>query len=245
MVVPQVTRGRCLRGWCRAVPAGCATALLLASAASRAEGLDVAAGLLSDKVTRGFSKSQGRATWEVDARYHDDSGWFAGLGVADRRPGSASGRFEWIASAGVGWSLDAAWTMQAGVARYQNTGGRRTVDADYTDLTISADWHGRGNLLVTASPDTRTGSRRGWTVLAEAAWRQPLADGWALDVGVGAIDRSGIGSPGYGYGSVGVSTSAGPLRVFGTRIVSRAVDSGALPASARASRWVLAVVVVR
>lgn len=226
------------------MPAGCAAALVLASPAPRAEGVDYAIGLLSDKVTRGFSKSQGRATWEVDAQYHHDSGWFAGLGVADRRPGSGSGRFEWVASAGLGWPLDADWTMQVGVARYQNAGGRRTIDADYTDFTLSADWRGRGNVLVTASPDTRTGSRHGWTVLAEAAWRQPLADGWALDLGIGAIDRSGIGSPGYGYGSIGLSASVGPLRVFGTRIVSRAVESGALPPSARASRWVLAVVVV-
>jgi hypothetical protein len=216
--------------------------LTISSSALRAEGLDVAVGLLSDKVTRGFSKSQGRATWEVDALYHGDSGWFVGLGVTDRRPGSASGRFEWVASVGQGWPLDADWTVQIGAARYQNSGGRRTIDADYTDLTVSADWRGRGNLLVTASPDTRTGSRRGWTVLAEASWRQPFADRWSLDIGVGTTDRSGIGSPSYGYGSVGLSASVGPVRVFGTRIVSRAVDSGALPASARASRWVLAVV---
>lgn len=244
MVVTQVTRGRCLRRWCRAVPAGALATLALSSTGSRAEGLDLAVGLLSDKVTRGFSKSQGRATWEVDGQYHGDGGWFVGLGVSDRRPGSASGRFEWVASVGVGLPVDADWTLQLGAARYQNAGGRRTIDADYTDLTVSADWRGRGSLLMTASPDARTGSSRGWTVLAEAAWRQPLADRWSLDVGIGAIDRSGIGSPSYSYGSAGLSASFGPVRVFGTRIVSRAVESGALPGSARASRWVLAVVVV-
>ena len=46
-----------------------------------------ALGLVSDKVVRGLSQTQGRATVLADLNYRTDGGWTAGLGFAPLRVG--------------------------------------------------------------------------------------------------------------------------------------------------------------
>lgn len=206
-----------------------------------AQGLAVSTTAMSDSVWRGYSKSQGRATWALDLAWRHDAGWFASAGLLDRRAGSAAGRWEWTLAGGRRWLIEPDWVLSTSVLRYFHAGGAR-FDADYTDLTLAADWRGRAHAVVTLSPDTRLGTRSGWVQTWEVGWHETLPWRLALDAGVGWQGNGGIGEPSYGYGSLGLSWSSGPLRLAATRIASRAVASGAFPPSTEPSRWVLSMV---
>lgn len=222
--------------------------LILLSAAlvggiARAEGLDAALTLTSDGVWRGYSRSQGRATWALDLTWRSDAGWFAAAGLLDRRAGSAAGRWEWTLMAGQRWLIEPDWVASGSVVRYAHSGGPKRIDVDYTDLNLGLDWRGRGHALLSLSPDAGSGGQRGWGKTLELGWHESLPWRLALDAGIGWQD--GAGEPAYGYGSVALSWSLGAWRVSGTRIASRAVASGAYPASTQPSRWVLSVVLAR
>lgn len=240
------TRRRAARP--RLVRALAALACVAASPVALAEGLQLSASLMSDAIWRGYSKSQGQASLALDLTWRHPRGWFAAAGLLDRRAGAATGRWEWTLALGHQWSLDglhgalADWALSASVLRYEHTGGPQRIDAAYTDFTLAADWQGRAHLLLTLSPDTRLGTRRGWNATWELAWHQRLVGALAFDAGLGWQDNQGIGSPSYGYGSAGLSWARGPLRATLTRIESRAVPSGSLPRSATPSRWVAAIV---
>jgi hypothetical protein len=212
----------------------------LACGVARAEGLSAALTLASDGVWRGYSRSQGGATWALDLTWRSDGGWFAAVGLLDRRAGSATGRWEWTLMAGQRWLVGPDWVLSASVLRYEHGGGPRRIDAEYTDLNLGLDWRGRAHALLSLSPDTHSGGRSGWVRTLEAGWHENLPWRLALDAGIGW--QHSFGAPAYGYGSVGLSWSLGDWRVSGTRIASRAVSSGAYPASTQPSRWVLSVV---
>lgn len=212
---------------------------------------DIGLSLMSDAVWRGYSKSQGRASVAVDLTWRTRRGGYLALGLLDRGAGAAVGRWEWTLALGRQWSLDgvhaalADWSIGASVLRYAHTGGPRRLDADYTDLTLAADWRGRLHALLTLSPDTRLGRRSGWNATTELAWHERLHGPLALDVGVGWQDNRGIGSASYGYGSAGLSWSAGPWRTSLVYVGSQAVARGALPRASEPSRWVFSLVLTR
>lgn len=199
--------------------------------------------IVSDSVWRGYSKSQGRATAALDLAWRLDSGWFAAAGVLDRRAGASAGRYEITTALGRVWIAEPDWALSASAARYTRLGGESRGNGDYTDLSLSLDWRGQWLATFTASPDTRRGTRSGWTSNVELGWHQRLSHGLAADVGAGWQDNHGIGGRSYGYGNVGLSWSLGPARLAASRVTSAAVRSGALPASAQASRWVVSLLI--
>ena len=217
----------------------------LACGIAHAEGIGAALTLTSDAVWRGYSRSQGRATWALDLSWRDDRGWFAAAGLLDRRDGAATGRWEWTLMAGHRWRIESDWVASASALRYAYSGGPKRIDAGYTDLNLALDWRGRAQALLAFSPDTRGGSRHGWVKTFELGWHETLPGRLALDAGVGWQDNRGIGVPAFGYGSAGLSWSLAEWRVSATRIVSRAVHSGAYPAQLQPSRWLLSVVLAR
>jgi uncharacterized protein (TIGR02001 family) len=219
-------------------------ALLLGfAAAAQAAGWQGAVGLTSDKVQRGFSENNGRAVALLDLGHAWDTGWAVAGGVAGPVYETQGGQAEFSLSLSKAWQLDNDWLVQGGVGRYEVTGAPRARAYRNKELYASLGWRGQVSLALTASPDTARfvpgdGLRSGRVWALELGLHQRLVDRLALDGGAGYLNLDGLQSPGYAYGSLGLSYGWGPVQAFVSFINSRARARGAAGATQAGPRWV-------
>ena len=217
------------------------TAAVQAQAESSVSPWSGALGLVSDKVVRGLSQTQGRATVLMDLNYRTDSGWTAGLGFAPLRVGGEaikSSTGEVTLSVGRSWQLDADWAAQLGLARYLYPDRRQRAPVyNYNELSASIGWQGRVLAVIAVAPDSYSLYGPGWPQRGHAAsvelsGRQRLAGRLTLDAGIGYYKLTAGRDTGYRYGSIGLGWGVGAFQLDLTRTVSNATTPQA------GGRWV-------
>jgi hypothetical protein len=229
----------------RAAPWAVTCALLLVIWVPWAQGAgwQGAVGLTSDKVQRGFSENNGRAVALLDLGHAWDTGWAVAGGLAGPVYEAQGGQAEFSLSLSKGWQLDNDWLVQGGVGRYEVTGAPRARAYRNKEIYLSLGWRGRVSLAASASPDTARfvaggGLRSGRVWSLELGLHERLIGRLALDAGLGYLNLDGLHSPGYAYGSLGLSHGWGPLQAFVSFINSRARAQGAAGATQAGPRWV-------
>jgi hypothetical protein len=229
----------------RAAPWAVTCALVLASWAplAQGEGWQGAVGVTSDKVQRGFSENNGRPVALLDLGHAWDTGWAVAGGVAGPVYETLGGQAAFNLSLSKAWQLDDDWLVQAGAGRYEVTGAPRARAYRNKEIYLSLGWRGRISLAASASPDTARGgaggglrSGRVWSL--ELGLHERLMGRLAFDAGLGYLNLDGLQSPGYAYGSLGLSYGWGPLQGFVSFIDSRARAQGAAGANRAGLRWV-------
>lgn len=205
-----------------------------------------AIGMATAQVLRGVSISNGAASLSVDLNHRFDSGWALGASLATLGRDARGGRWLLGVSASRSWQFDADWAAQAGLAHYAYPGGGGRHRFDYEELSASIGWLGRWSATLAVLPNTsrrdQTGQpRRGRAAAVELALHQPLGGGLAFDAGLGWMDLRRIRGAGYGYGSLGLGWSRGPLQVHAMRVFSQAAARGLATPEAGVDRWVASV----
>lgn len=204
----------------------CTAGILLAAAPVWAGGLQLSAGLLSDKVVYGQSQSAGRASAVFDTVLRTDTGWTFSSGLASLG-GAPAGRPDAEItlgfSRGASMGGDAAW--QASYARNETIAPVDRKRPGYHQLGLGYAWGERLQLSATANiglagPARGGGRTRGAATIVEAAWHQPLGRRWAVDVGVGSVAYDDVAFVNYQFTSLGLSWGLGPVQVFAGRIAS-------------------------
>lgn len=221
----------------------CVLCALGAARPARAEGWQASVAAASDKVQRGFSESDGRGVWMLDLGHAWDSGWFFGAGAAAPVYPARGGEGELSLGLSKSWQLDDNWQAQLGVSRYEVLGAAGARAYRYKEAQLSLAWRGQFSVGLAASPDTSrfapgTGLRTGRVVSLELGLHQRLWQRLAFDLGAGYVDQAGLSSPGYAYGSVGLSWGWGPVQLFVSFINSQARAVAAAGAGAAGPRGV-------
>jgi hypothetical protein len=227
--------------------AALALLVLICPLPARADAWQASAAVASDKVQRGVSESQGQAVWLLDLGHAWDNGLSLAAGAAGPVYQAQGGQGELSVTLSKAWQLDADWLAQLAASRYEVAGQPRARAYRYKELYASLAWRGRVTLALAASPDTSRfvpgeGLRTGRVWAVEMGVHQRLLGRLALDVGAGYLDQGGLQSPGYGYGSVGLSWSVGPVQTFVSCINSQARAVAAAGAAQAGPRWVATVV---
>ncbi len=247
----------CTRNFNRALRWGCLTmaarrlprrlVLLLAASCCAtsvsAAGWETALTVASDKVQRGFSESDGRTVWLFDVGHAWDSGWSLAGGAGGPVYPNRGGDGELSLTLSKAWQLDDDWLAQVAGSRYEVLGAPRARAYRYKEIQLSLAWRGNATLSFSASPDTSRfvvgdGLRTGRVWSLDLGWRQRLWDRLAFDLGVGYVDQHGLQSPGYAYGSVGMSWGWGPVQLFLSFIDSQSRAKGAAGSASAGPKWV-------
>jgi hypothetical protein len=218
-------------------------ALCASAPLASAAGWETSLAVASDKVLRGFSESDGHTVWLLDIGHAWDTGWSVTAGAGGPAYPNRGGKGELSLTLGKAWQLDDDWLAQVTTSRYEVLGEPRARAYRYKELLLSLAWRGKLTLGVSASPDTsrRAGSnglRTGRVWSLDVGFRERLWDRLAFDLGAGYVNQAGLQSPGYAYGSVGLSWGLGPVQVFASFIDSQMRSKAAAGAASAGPRWV-------
>jgi hypothetical protein len=213
------------------------------SSAASAAGWEGSLALASNKVQRGFSESDDRRVWLFDIGHAWDSGWSLAAGAGGPVYPNRGGDGELSLTLSKAWQLDDDWLAQVAGSRYEVLGEPRARAYRYKELQFSLAWRGHATLGFSASPDTSrfavgSGLRTGRVWSVDLGLRQRLWERLAVDVGAGFVDQRGLQSPGYAYGSVGLSWGLGPVQFFVNFIDSQMRAKAAAGASSAGPKWV-------
>ena len=192
-----------------------------------AAGFSASVGLLSDKVVYGNSQSGGRTSAVLDTSYRTADGWALGAGLASLGGGPTRADAEATASAGYGAAVGDNGAWQATYTRNHSVASPALRRPGFNQLGVAYGWAERLQVSALLSlglsgpaPAPARGRTRGHAGVVDVSWHQPLGQRFALDLGAGHVNYSGVAVPAYTFGSVGVSAGVGPLQVFASRIFS-------------------------
>ena len=188
-------------------------------------GFSSSVGVLSDKVVYGNSQSGGRASAVLDTSYRMADGWAFGAGLASLGGGPTRADAEATLSAGYGQALGDNGAWQATYTRYHTLGSPARRRPGFNQLGLAFGWAERLQVsalvsLGVSGPAPGGGRTRGNAGIVDASWHQPLGRRFALDLGLGHVNYSGVAVPAYYFGSLGLSWGIGPVQVFASHIRS-------------------------
>jgi uncharacterized protein (TIGR02001 family) len=221
---------------------------LMSPAAGYGAHLQGSLGVGSDNVFRGYSLSDGQFSPLADLHV-SQLHWFGGVAVDAVRlePRVRTGA-QLIAYLGYQRTFQTDWSGELGARHYDYPGDVFRARYDYEEYDATLGWRDRLSLRLIGSPDTyqaalyRAGYYRygrGRAFAGELSGRQPLASGFAAQLGVGYYDLQRQVRAGYWYWSVGltkqwdawslsvtyIGTDATARRLFGTRAGERVVGT--------------------
>lgn len=230
--------------WARV--AACVAYFALCAPVRAQAGWSFAAGVASDKVRWGVSQNDGQASAMADLNWAGDTGWAAGAGLATLHSTGHGLRGEFNLWAGRQWQWDADWSAQATGTYYSyaNSGGNGYAGyttSPYAEVSAALAWRDAATLTLQWAPRVHGAyGAVGHTLAVELALHQGLGAGFGADAGIGWYDarKAGAAAP-WAYGSLGLSWAGGPVKVFASRITSRADERAWVSDRISGDRWVL------
>lgn len=192
----------CVRGghWCSALVAG-----VFCMPADAAE-FSAYGVLTTDYVWRGVTQSDGDPAVQLGAEVAFDTGFHAGLwsSTVDIDNGANRQRdAEVIYYAGFAHDLDSRWTLVANIVAYTYPGQSGSVDYNYEELIISANFRDRAWFEYAYSPDLYNTGAVAHNVELYTEW--PAGKYLVVGAGAGYYDVSDLVGTGYGYWELGVT----------------------------------------
>lgn len=204
---------------------GLALALLAAAGAAWAGDYVATVQVTSDFFWRGLSKSAGNPSWQVNAEYVADSGFYGGLWAAKvdfnrQSRGGVEDQTEWFPYVGYSFKSDSDWVLDLQYARYIYNPDIFATDADYSEYYAFLHFRDIWTFELAVAEDAY--NRGAKLVNAQVNGRYPLGPKSQLSAGVGYFLYRDLNDYDYLYWNVGVSHSltrhlAVDARYFGDR----------------------------
>jgi len=113
--------------------------------------------------------------------------------------------------AGYSFDLGNRWSLGMNVVAYRFPGQKGSVDYDYEEVTVSANYRDVVWLEYSWSPDLYSTGNESQNIDLLAEW--PLPGELILGAGGGYYDTSELTGIGYGYWHVGVSKEVGVIDI--------------------------------
>ena len=198
-------------------------ALLIAASPAQAGDFVGSVQLTSDYFWRGYTKSAGDPSWQVNSEYVTDSGAYAGLWVAQvdfNRPGGNGNQTELTPYVGYSFQSDTDWVLDLQLARYVYNPDIFNTDADYNEYYAFLHYRDYWTFELSVADDAY--NRDANPVNFQVNGRYPLGPKSNLSAGAGYYRYRAINDYDYLYWNVGYSRSltrslALDLRYFGDR----------------------------
>lgn len=162
--------------------------------------------LTTDYVWRGVTQSDGDPAAQLGAEVAFNTGFHAGLwgSTIDIDNGPDRQRdTEVIYYAGFAHDIDGRWTLAANIVAYTYPGQSGSVDYNYEELMISANFMDRAWFEYAYSPDLYNTGADAHNVELYTEW--PAGKHLVLGAGAGYYDVSDLVGTGYGYWELGVT----------------------------------------
>ena len=172
--------------------------------------------LTTDYVVRGVSQTAGGAALQAGLTYQSARGWYAGAWGSNVDKGPT--HLEVDLFAGYTQPLARDWSIDVQFVRYEFPDGDMLLDYDYSELAVALAYRDWLRLSLAASNDTTMFTYRGLSTDRTAlAWdvgvQRPLGSRLSVVAGLGYYDLRHLFDTGYVYGSLGLYTDIGPLRI--------------------------------
>lgn len=170
--------------------------------------------LTTDYVYRGVSYSDSHAAVQGAVDVAFESGVYAGAWLSSvDLAGGASRQRDLQVNYYLGYSHDwnDDWDFGANVVAYTFPGTRGSVDYDYTEYSLVANYRDRAWLEYSWSPDLFHTGLETHNVELYAEW--PLPGNVLLGGGAGYYDTGRLTGVGYGYWQLGVTRPLGPVHL--------------------------------
>lgn len=182
--------------------------LFVAVAAGPVQAADLSGylSLTSDYVWRGVTQSDGDVAIQLGGDVAFDSGVYAGAwgSTIDISNGPTRQRDnELTLYLGYGLELNDAWVLSATAVSYNYPGQTGSVDYDYEELQLSANYDDRFWVQYAYSPDLYDSGDRAHNAEIYTEW--PLGDQAAIGAGIGYYDLSSFNGNGYAYWELGIT----------------------------------------
>jgi uncharacterized protein (TIGR02001 family) len=164
--------------------------------------------LTTDYVKRGITQTNGDPALQLGAEVTIGSGFFVGLWASNVDISNGPSRQRDLEAnyyAGYGFDLSDLWRVTVGAIAYSYPGQTGSVNYDYQELSIAANFDDRLWLEVAHSPDLYNSGQSTTNVDLYAEW--PLNRTWAIGGGGGYYDTSKLTGSGYQYWQLGVTAS--------------------------------------
>ena len=185
--------------------------------------------LVSERISRGLSLSDGHPGATADLFYRDDRNWALGLGLGTMNPDQGP-KAEAIVSATRWWQVDDHHTVTLSGAYYDYLGGEGTSRLRYSEVSLGGLWDGgrwgQWGGTVSLSPDLGASTAWGYlghrgATIVELTWHRRIAGAVAADLGWGIVSNWGGGDTGsYRSANAGLSYTAGAWRFTVSRLYS-------------------------
>lgn len=182
--------------------------LLLCAASFSANAADFSGylALTSDYVWRGVTQSDGDPAVQLGGEVSFDTGIYTGLwgSTIDINNGADRQRdTELIYYLGYSYDLDSRWTLGASIVAYTYPGQTGSVDYNYEELSVSANFRDRAWLEYAYSPDLYDTGAESHNVELYTEW--PAGKHLIVGAGAGYYDVSSLVGTGYGYWQLGLT----------------------------------------
>ena len=180
--------------------------------------------LTSDYFWRGYSKSAGNPSLQLNAEYDTDSGVYGGLWAAkvdfNRAGRGGKDQTEWSPYAGYSFKSDSDWVLDLQLARYLYNPDVFNTDADYNEYYAFLHYRDYWTFELSVADDAY--NRGANPVNFQANGRYPLGPKSTLSAGAGYYKYRDINDYDYTYWNLGYSRSlthslAVDVRYFGDR----------------------------
>lgn len=162
--------------------------------------------LTSDYVWRGVTQSDGDPAAQLGGEVSFDNGMYAGLWGSTIDIDNGAGRqrdTEVIYYIGYSHEIDSRWTLGANVVAYTFPGQTGSVDYNYEELLVSANFKDRAWLEYAYSPDLYDSGVESHNIEIYTEW--PAGNHLIVGAGAGYYDVSRLVGTGYGYWQLGVT----------------------------------------
>jgi len=168
--------------------------------------------LTSDYVHRGVTYSDGHIAAQIGGDVEYQSGFYLGIwgSTIDIENGPSLQREREI-NYYLGYTLDISnhWSLGANAVAYVFPGATGSIDYDYEEFSVSANYRDRAWLEYSFSPDLYNTGYDTHNIDLLIEW--PLPNAFTAGTGVGYYDVSELTGSGYAYWQVGVSR---PIGIF-------------------------------
>jgi uncharacterized protein (TIGR02001 family) len=220
---------------------------LLSSECIAADVWGGSAGLTSDYMVRGISRSDDQAAVQADYHYLSTSGFLAGAFASTVRVVPAQGTgAELSAFLGYAWTADSEWRGKVLASHYAYARNQRDARYDYDELTADTVYQDWLDISVAYAPNySRYVPYRG--VIRESATslevnlQRPLYGKLQLTGGAGYSYQGDAGT-GYVYWSVGASYDLAPVALGLSYVDTSAAAKSLFYEEAATGRWVATVI---
>jgi len=162
--------------------------------------------LTTDYVFRGVSQSDEHAAVQAGADIALDSGWYLGVWASSVDIGDGTPRYRNIeANYYVGYAYDISrkWTVGGNAVAYSYPGSSGTIDYDYIEYSLTANFDDRLWIEYGRSPDLYHTGETTQNISLYTEW--PVGDGFTVGMGAGYYDVSNLVGEGYTYWQLGVT----------------------------------------